>query len=92
MDKYFEIKYYLEYVVPAIIVVIFIVKLSIGIFKESRIDKFMIKQGYELKLTNVAALGDGRTYSWCDNDHIVIDQQELYSKGLKYAKANYKRK
>lgn len=82
MDKYFETKYFLEYVVPFALIGIYILISCIQAYKEYRIDKFMKKQGYDLK-------GDKSCLAWYDGDTFIEYQHSLYKNNIKNVKKKY---
>lgn len=84
MEKYFETKYFLEYVIPFTLIGIYILIPCIQVYKEYRIDKFMKKQGYNLK-------GDKSCLAWYDGDTRIAYQNELYKRNIREIKTKYKK-
>ena len=48
MDRYFQTKYFLEYVIPFTLIGVYILISCVQAYKEYKIDEFMKGQGYNL--------------------------------------------
>ena len=59
MDRYFQTKYFLEYVIPFTLIGVYILISCVQAYKEYKIDEFMKGQGYNLK-------GDKSSLAWYD--------------------------
>jgi len=95
MDKYFELKLYLEYIIPIALLVILFVIIAIGIIigtiRRKRINKFFLSHGYERKLLGVPSVGNGAFYGWVrESDHKRVDDRDIKNWSLKEIKKKYK--
>lgn len=95
MDTYFKLKIFSEYIFPFLIFIIGIaiifLKAVIDTYKENRIEKFFISHGYERKLFDVSAFGNGAFYGWVrESDGKRVDDRDIRGWSLKQIKAKYK--
>ena len=72
MDRYFQTKYFLEYVIPFTLIGIYILISCVQAYKEYKIDEFMRSQGYNLK-------GDKSDLAWYDGNTFIEYQMQSYS-------------
>ena len=95
MEVYFKFKMFMEYVAPitlvAIIVTIVIIKITISVIKEFRIEKFFLANGYERQLFGVPSVGNGAFYGWVRKyDGKSVDDRDIKGWSLKQIKEKYK--
>lgn len=96
METYFKIKSFVEFGVPvflfALCVLIMLICIIAGIIeshKENKIKRYMLANGYEHYLRDVASVG-GKCWYVFRKDNIRIDEEKLYKMSFRQVKKNYK--
>ena len=96
METYFKIKSFEEFGVPvflfALCVVIMLICIIAGIIeshKENKIKKYMLANGYEHYLRDVASFG-GKCWYAFRKDNIRIDEEQLYRMSFRHVKRKFK--
>lgn len=95
MDSYFKVKYFLDYALPAAVLllslIIWIACVIYSTSREKKIHKFFTSHGYKRKLLDVPSVGDGAFYGWIrDTDRTVVDDRDIAGMSLKSIKKKYK--
>ena len=95
MDTYFKFKMFTEYIIPiaviVIVIAVVIIHTVISVIKESRIEKFFLKNGYERKLFGVPSFGGGAFYGWVrESDGKRVDDRDIRGWSFKQIKDKYK--
>jgi hypothetical protein len=99
MDKYFEFKLYVDYIIPFLIfVILLVIALSVGIIcyliqyiQEKMISNFFLSYGYKRKLLGVSSVGAKTFYGWVrETDNKIVDDRDIRSMPLKEIKKKYK--
>lgn len=95
VEKYLKFKMFTEIYLPAIIfgvIVLFIfIMVLMAIVEGHKIDKikkYMIDNGYEYYLRDVASFGDKVWWSY-RKDNVRIDEEDLYKMSLREIKKKY---
>lgn len=95
VERYLKFKMFTEIYLPAIIfgaIVLFIVAMVLMAIVEGRkidkIKKYMIDNGYEYYLRDVASFGDKVWWAY-RKDNVRIDEEDLYKMSLKKIKKKY---
>lgn len=96
METYFKIKTFLEFAVPIILLIIwilimliFMIWAVISSYKETKIKKYMFSNGYERYLRDVASFGNKDWWAY-RKDNISIDEEELYKMSYGQVKKKFK--
>ena len=84
MDRYFQTKYFLEYVIPFTLIGVYILISCVQAYKEYKIDEFMKGQGYNLK-------GDKSSLAWYDGNTFIEYQHRLHKNKIKEVKLKYRK-
>lgn len=95
MDTYFQLKMFLEYIVPVALIVavilVGVVVVAISVIKEKRIKKFFMSNGYKRELFDVASFGGGAFYGWVrESDNKRVDDRDIKGWSVKEIKKKYK--
>ena len=96
LETYFKIKSFVEFGVPVflfalcvLIMLICIIAEIIESHKENKIKRYMLANGYEHYLRDVASVG-GKCWYAFRKDNIRIDEEKLYKMSFSQVKKNYK--
>lgn len=95
VDKYLKFKMFTEIYIPLIIfgaIVLFIIVMVLMAIVEShkidKIKKYMLDNGYEYYLRDVASFGDKVWWAY-RKDNVRIDEEDLYKMSLREVKKKY---
>lgn len=95
IEKYLKFKMFTEIYLPAIIfgvIVLFIIVMVLLVIIEShkidKIKKYMLDNGYEYYLRDVASFGDKVWWAY-RKDNVRIDEDDLYKMSLREIKKKY---
>lgn len=95
VDKYLKFKMFTEIYIPLIIfgaIVLFIIVMVLMAIVEShkidKIKKYMLDNGYEYYLRDVASFG-GKVWWAYRKDNVRIDEEDLYKMSLREVKKKY---
>lgn len=95
VDKYLKFKMFTEIYLPVIIfcvIVLFIIVMVLMAIVEShkmdKIKKYMLDNGYEYYLRDVASFGDKVWWAY-RKDNVRIDEEDLYKMSLREVKKKY---
>lgn len=96
METYFKIKSFVEFGVPLFLVALFVLIILAYIIiaiveshKENKIKKYMLANGYEHYLRDVASFGGKCWYAYRKDD-IRIDEEKLYKMSFHQVKKEFK--
>lgn len=96
METYFKIKSLVEFGVPVfficLCVLIMLICIIVGIIeshKENKIKRYMLANGYEHYLRDVASVG-GKCWYAFRKDNIRIDEEKLYKMSFRQVKRKFK--
>ena len=91
METYFKIKSFVEFGVPVFLFALCVCIIAgiIESHKENKIKRYMLANGYEHYLRDVASVG-GKCWYAFRKDNIRIDEEKLYKMSFRQVKKNYK--
>lgn len=96
METYFKIKSFIEFGIPvflfalcALIMLVYVIIVIVESHKENKIKKYMLANGYEHYLRNVASFGGKCWYAYRKDD-VRIDEEKLYKMSFRQVRKNFK--
>lgn len=96
METYFKIKTFIEFGIPVflfalcvLIILFIIVWAAWSSHREDKIKKYMLANGYEYYLRNVASFGDKAWWAY-RKENVSIDEEDLYRLKFRQIKKKYK--
>lgn len=96
METYFKIKSFIEFGIPVflfalcvLIILLIIIWAAWSSHREDKIKKYMLANGYEYYLRNVASFG-GKAWWAYRKENVSIDEEDLYRLTFRKIKKKYK--
>lgn len=96
METYFKIKSIIEFGIPAFLFMVYVLVILLYIIwaiwtshRASKIKKYMLTNGYEYYLRNVASFGNKVWWAY-RKENVSIDEDDLYEMTFWQVKKKYK--